>query len=80
MLTADKGLNRFTWDLRYPGMERFDNLVMWSDMREGPKAVPGRYRAELTVGDQVQDVSFDVIADPRSQASDVDYQARNNFV
>jgi len=80
VLTADKGLNRFTWDLRYPGMERFDNLVMWSDMREGPKAVPGRYRAELTVGDQVQDVSFDVIADPRSQASDVDYRAQFDFI
>jgi photosystem II stability/assembly factor-like uncharacterized protein len=80
VLTADQGLNRFTWDLRYPGMERFDNLIMWADMRQGPKAVPGRYRAELTVGDQTRDITFEVVADPRSQSSPRDYQAQFEFI
>ena len=40
VLTADAGLNRHVWDLRYPGMSRFDDLIMWADMREGPQAVP----------------------------------------
>ncbi|MGI9261568.1 MAG: WD40/YVTN/BNR-like repeat-containing protein [Woeseiaceae bacterium] len=80
LLTADKGLNRFVWDLRYPGMERFDNLIMWADMRQGPKAVPGDYRAELTVGDLTQEVDFEVIADPRSSSSNADYQAQFDFI
>ena len=45
VLSADAGLNRFVWDLRYPGMSRFEDLIMWADMRAGPLAVPGRYRA-----------------------------------
>ena len=80
VLTAEQGLNRFTWDLRYPGMERFDDLIMWSDMRQGPKAVPGEYRAELTVGDMTQEVEFEVVADPRSQASQADYRAQFDFI
>jgi photosystem II stability/assembly factor-like uncharacterized protein len=80
VLTADAGLNRFVWDMRYPGMERFDKLIMWSDMTEGPKAVPGAYRARLTVGDLVQEVAFEIVADPRSTATPADYAAQFVFV
>ncbi|MDX1404240.1 MAG: hypothetical protein R3192_06875 [Woeseiaceae bacterium] len=80
LLTADKGLNRFVWDLRYPGMQRFDRLIMWADMKEGPQAVPGVYRARLTVGGTSQDVSFDILADPRTSATQADYQAQFEFL
>jgi photosystem II stability/assembly factor-like uncharacterized protein len=80
VLSADKGLNRFVWDLRYPGMERFDDLIMWADMRNGPRAVPGRYRAQLTVGDTTRDVDFEVVADPRSAATQADFQAQFDFI
>ena len=80
LLTADAGLNRFVWDLRYPGMDRFDDLIMWADMEEGPEAVPGIYRARLTVGDDVQETSFEVVPDPRSAATPLDYAAQFDFV
>ena len=80
LLTAEQGLNRFVWDLRYPGMERFDDLIMWADMREGPRAVPGTYRAELTVGDVTETVEFEVVADPRSDASQADFEAQFEFL
>jgi len=80
LLESEQGLNRFVWDLRYPGMERFDKLIMWSDMREGPKAVPGTYRAEFSVGDVTRDVEFEVLADPRSSSSRADYRAQFDFI
>ncbi|MDA0994168.1 MAG: glycosyl hydrolase [Proteobacteria bacterium] len=80
LLESLQGLNRFVWDLRYPGMERFDKLIMWADMREGPRAVPGTYLAELTVGDVTRNVNFDVLADPRSSSSAADYRAQFDFV
>jgi hypothetical protein len=80
LLTSDKGLNRFVWDLRYPGMDRFDDLIMWADMKEGPKAVPGAYRARLTVGDVAHDVSFEILPDPRSSSTAEDYRAQFDFV
>lgn len=80
LLDADAGLNRFVWDMRYPGMERFENLIMWADMEDGAKAVPGAYRATLTVGDIVQDVTFEIVADPRSTSTQADYIAQFSFV
>ena len=80
VLSADAGLNRFVWDMRYPGMERFENLVMWADMEAGPKAVPGPYRARLTVGDAVREVAFQIEPDPRSSATGQDYIEQFNFI
>ena len=80
VLSADKGLNRFVWDMRYPGMDRFEKLILWADMKEGPKAVPGSYRAQLNVGEDTQDLVFEIVADPRSDATAQDYAAQFRFV
>lgn len=80
VLTAKPGLNRHVWDLSYPGMERFEKLILWNDMKQGPTAVPGTYRARLTVDGSSQDVSFEVLADPRSTASPADFAAQFEFV
>ena len=80
VLSADAGLNKYVWDLRYPGMTRFDDLIMWADMREGPVAVPGTYRAVLTVGDREVEADFEVLKDPRSASSASDYGAQFDFI
>jgi hypothetical protein len=61
-------------------MERFDDLIMWADMKKGPRAVPGAYRARLTVGDVSHDVAFEVLPDPRSTSTAEDYRAQFDFV
>lgn len=80
VLTADAGLNRYVWDLNYPGMQRFDGMILWSDMKTGPRAVPGMYRAQLSVNGEQQEVPFEVVADPRSSASPEDFAAQFDFV
>jgi len=80
VLTAEGGLNRHVWDLRYPGMSRFDDLIMWSDMREGPMSVPGTYRLRLVVGEVEQEQTFEVLPDPRSSSTPADYAAQFEFV
>ena len=50
------GLNRFMWDLRYPGV---------GGGFGGPLAVPGTYTARLTAGGQTQTATFEVKIDPR---------------
>jgi hypothetical protein len=56
------GMNRFVWDLRYPG-------VWDANTPEGgpggPLAAPGSYTAKLTVDGATQTRSFVVKADPR---------------
>ena len=45
-LTRNAGLNRFTWDLSYPGPR---NPVTGQAGSNGPTAVPGRYTIRLSV-------------------------------
>ena len=80
VLTAEAGLNRHAWDLKYPGMERFDGIIMWADMQDGPRAVPGSYRARLTVDGTSREASFEVLPDPRSTATAADRQAQFDFI
>ncbi|MEM7587661.1 MAG: sialidase family protein, partial [Acidobacteriota bacterium] len=77
-LTA--GANRFVWDMRYPGADRFPGLVLWNRNLAGPTAVPGTYRARLTVDDWTGEVPFEIHPDPRSSATADDYQAQFDFL
>jgi len=66
-LPSEAGLNRFVWNLRYPGAERFDGMVLWNGRGlGGPLALPGTYRATLTAGEASETVAFEVLPDPRS--------------
>ena len=64
--TRVAGVNRFTWDLRYPGAHVFEGMILWSARPEsGPLAVPGRYQARLTANGVTLTKSFEVVKDPR---------------
>jgi photosystem II stability/assembly factor-like uncharacterized protein len=62
-VTKNPGLNRFTWDLRYPGP--------WTAQARGPAgagpmAVPGTYTARVTAGEFSVTRPFVVRIDPRN--------------
>ena len=80
LLETEPGLNRFVWNMRYKGMERFPGMILWNDRGAGPTAVPGTYKARLTVGDWSQEVDFEILKDPRSTATVEDLQAQFDFV
>jgi photosystem II stability/assembly factor-like uncharacterized protein len=63
--TNKAGINRFTWDLHYPGAYEFPGMVLWSGARSGPTAVPGTYHVKLTAGGETQTQEITVLADPR---------------
>ena len=43
------GMNRFVWDMRYPGPVEIPKMILWAAGTRGPKAVPGSYQVRLTV-------------------------------
>jgi len=59
------GLNRFNWDLRYPGATTFDCMILWGGSASGPDAPPGQYRVRLTANGRTETQSFTVRRDPR---------------
>ncbi len=78
-ITPKKGMNKFNWNLRYSPAKRFDGMVMWAGNMSGPRAIPGVYRVEVNYNDTIQSKTFTVLRDPRSTASDEDYQKYHQF-
>ncbi len=63
--TTAKGINTFTWDLRYPGAKVFEGMIIWSAQPErGPKAPLGTYKVRMKTKDSEQTQSFKVLIDP----------------
>ncbi|WP_345110377.1 WD40/YVTN/BNR-like repeat-containing protein [Hymenobacter algoricola] len=80
LLPTKKGLNRYVWDLSYPGASKFEGLVLWGGGTQGPKVVPGTYKVRLTVNQETQETAFSVRPDPRSPATPQDLQAQFDFL
>lgn len=63
--TTAKGLNNFSWDLRYPGATTFEGMIIWSARpQRGPKAPLGQYQVRLTAGDFSKSYPFELKIDP----------------
>lgn len=62
---AEKGFNRFVWDLRHEDAKSIPNLILWAGSVRGPKVAPGRYRARFTSGKTSFETEFEVRKDPR---------------
>lgn len=60
------GMNRYTWDMHYPGFTEFKGMIFWAARNRGPLALPGRYKVRLTVDGQVQEQPFEIRLDPRA--------------
>ena len=59
---ARAGMQRFTWDMRYPGPWASNAP---SGGAGGPLAAPGKYSVSLTAGGQTQTRAFALVVDPR---------------
>ncbi len=62
-----QGLDRFAWNLRYPGPAPFWGM---NDLDgDGPMALPGHYRVRLEVGGRTYEEPFSLKPDPRVHAT-----------
>ena len=79
-LKLKPGSNRFVWNMRYPDAESFDGLIMWAGSVTGPKAVPGMYKARLTVNGKSQETDFEILKDPRTSGTVSDIKEQFDFL
>ena len=64
-LPAQRGHNRFAWDLRLPEQRLVDGTVLWG-RPTGPRLPPGDYELRLTLGETVRTATLRVRQDPRT--------------
>jgi len=79
-LKVKEGLNYLNWNMRYPDATTFDGIVLYSSSTRGPLAPPGNYKLRLTVDDEVQNTTFNLIKDLRTESSDADLQKQFDFL
>ena len=63
--TIKPGLNRYTWDMRYPGFTEFKGMIFWAARNRGPLALPGQYQVRLTVDGETSVQPAEIRLDPR---------------
>ena len=71
---AEKGLNRFSWDLRYTEATTFPGMILWAGNTAGPRAVPGNYQVKLTVDGKTLSETFELRKDPRVSTTQEEFQ------
>lgn len=79
-LDVNPGLNRFVWDLEYPGPDLAEGAVMSLGYTGGALAPPGPYQVRLSVGDWSETRSFELLPDPRIPIPAEDYAAQFDLV
>ncbi len=78
-LKVKPGMNRHIWNMRYPDAEGFDGLIMWAASLQGPKAIPGMYKAKLTVNGTARETEFEILKDPRTEGTLADIKEQFDF-
>lgn len=69
VLPAQAGGNAFVWeDMRYPDPIALPNSVTHGRAR-GPLAMPGNYKAQLTVDGKTYTQEFEIVKDPRIETT-----------
>jgi len=81
--SADAGMNRFFWDMQYPGTRMPPSsgaldgfLSVDYSPPTPPVAPPGQYRVRLTVDGEIFEKPFEILKDSRVNASDADLRAQ----
>ena len=78
-LSNTTGLNRFVWDMRYAIMEGAPTAYIEGSFR-GHKAIPGDYKLELKVGEEVLTSTFKVLDNPLYNLTQEDYISYHEFM
>jgi len=71
--TARKGLNQWTWDMRFQGLHCIDDVKLFAGFG-GASVTPGVYRVRVAVGGAESAADLTLLPDPRIEATDEDYR------
>ncbi|MFZ9045839.1 MAG: WD40/YVTN/BNR-like repeat-containing protein [Cyclobacteriaceae bacterium] len=79
VLTAKKGINRFTWDFRKEALPSVDGVFVYGDYR-GAVVAPGEYVIEMVLTGDTMQVPARVLPNPKIQASALEYLEQQDYL
>lgn len=69
VVSAEKGLNRFVWDMRVLPAQAVPGAVIWAGTLAGPVVPPGIYQVRMRVGEEALTQKWEWKIDPRIDSS-----------
>ena len=75
-VTANKGWNRFVWDMRLPKSPKLKGKDPQFERMPGPTVTPGSYQLTLEVGERAHRQAFELVKDSTSSATEAELQAQ----
>jgi photosystem II stability/assembly factor-like uncharacterized protein len=79
-LEVNDGNNIFYWNMMYPGAEKVKGMILWWASLNGPMALPGNYRVELSVNNKKMNEVFTILRNPTSEATEADMKTQFDFI
>jgi photosystem II stability/assembly factor-like uncharacterized protein len=79
VLSRDKGLNRFVWDMLYPIIPGIPDTYIEANFR-GHMAPPGTYTLKLQMGDKTISTTANILETPGFETKPGQYDAYDSFM
>jgi photosystem II stability/assembly factor-like uncharacterized protein len=79
-LKIKEGNNIFYWNMMYPGAEKIKGMILWWASLDGPMALPGKYKVELSVNNEKRYENFNILSNPTSEATENDMKMQFDFI
>ncbi|MBT8270565.1 MAG: glycosyl hydrolase [Bacteroidia bacterium] len=79
VLSKNKGLNRFVWDMRHPIMSGVPDTYIEANFR-GHVSIPGRYSLSLKMGDEIVSSNAEIIPNPQYKTRAEQYEEYDKFM
>ncbi len=79
VLSKEKGLNRFVWDMNHPILEGIPGVYMEAGFA-GHRASPGKYEIRLTMGDQTAVTTGNILSTPGFEVTAEEYAEYDAFM
>jgi photosystem II stability/assembly factor-like uncharacterized protein len=78
---GNAGMNRFVWNLRYPGVAspKASDLAPW-ERHEGTRVIPGRYTVTLKVDGTEHSADWNLLQDPDISTPHVDLVEQRDYL
>ena len=80
VLKIKEGNNIFYWNMMYPGAEEIKGMILWWASLNGPMALPGVYKIELSVNNEKRYQNFNILNNPTSEATENDMKMQFDFI
>ena len=79
LLSSKKGINRFVWDMKHSLLKGIPEAYIEGSYK-GHKAIPGKYKVNLSYLDKSFEITSQIIKNPISSVSDKDYKSYELFM